>query len=237
VVESASKRCPPILNRHTPLAFVGILAALVIVIVATTSAQKAAPQPDLKTQSWGEAVNGLQMSISRDEDATGPNRAMHLKVEFRNVSNELMTILLGTRCGPVGGDTSEITLNLLDSEGIRHRLPFLGDGPPYPAGCLGEMTFLIVPLPRGASLSLPLDLGKYLDLSDPKNYVGTRFHAGTYSLQAQLTEGPPSGPPSPRWSWSGTVTSNRLQVTFDAEFVAPLDVCGSQIGYAPSGCR
>jgi hypothetical protein len=95
----------------------------------------------------------------------------------------------------------------VDSQGIPHtHLPFLGDGPPYRAGCAGQVIPFIVILPPGASLSIPLDLSKYLDLSDSKAYVQKHFPAGTYSLQAELT--------------AENVVSNILQVRFDAEFAA-----------------
>jgi hypothetical protein len=107
----------------------------------------------------------------------------------------------------------------------RH-LGFLGDGPPYASGCAGRLKFFDVVLHPGACFSLPLDLGKYLDLSDSKEYVDATFHAGTYSLRAELT-GPlrqfTDGTPSPVGTWKGTVTSNILQVRFDKEFAAPMD--------------
>lgn len=70
-------------------------------------------------------------------------------------------------------------LNLTDGRGKRHRhLPYGGDGPPYQGGCAGQIELYVVVLHRGESLSLPLDIGKYVDLSDSKQYEGARFPAG-----------------------------------------------------------
>jgi len=71
-------------------------------------------------------------------------------------------------------------------------------------------------------LSLPLDIGKYLDLSDSRKYEQARFPAGKYSLQAELRKTPSH---SRAWTtdWVGTVSSNILEARFESEFAAPLD--------------
>jgi hypothetical protein len=55
-----------------------LAGVLGIVLLAT----KAAPQVG------GEAVNGLSMSISHDEGATGPNEGTRLIVTFTNLSSQ-----------------------------------------------------------------------------------------------------------------------------------------------------
>lgn len=130
---------------------------------------------------------------------------------FRNVGTEDMIATPGTvyGCGTHAGKTNAIQINLTDSAGIPHRhLPFLGDGPPYAPGCAGAVRFFDVALRPGASFSLPLELGKYLDLSDSKEYESARFHAGTYSLRAELT-GPlrqfTDGTPLPVGTWNSHI--------------------------------
>jgi hypothetical protein len=62
-----------------------------------------------------------------------------------------------------------------------------------------------------------LDLAKYLDLSNFKQYDQAHFHAGTYSLQMELkgwAMRSVDGRPTPQGVWVGTVTSNILQVHF-----------------------
>lgn len=198
-----------------------VLLATIFVFVLTTT--KAGPQAN------GEAVNGLLMLIAHDHAATGPDKTTRFIVTFRNVGAEDMTITPGTLygCGTHAGKTNAIEINLTDSDGIPHRhLGFLGDGPPYQAGCAGSGKSFHVVLHPGTSSSLPLDLGKYLDLSDSKEYEGATFHAGTYSLWAELTGHliqRTDGTHSPAGTWKGTVTSNILQVRFDKEFAAPMD--------------
>ena len=78
----------------------------------------------------------------------------------------------------------------------------------------------------GESLSLPLDIGKYLDCSNSKQYDLARFPAGNYSLQAELTGEASDSLKSlakTKKIWAGRVSSNIVQVHFSSEFAAPLD--------------
>lgn len=179
------------------------------------------------SQDLGKMVNGLRMSISHDDAATGPEKAMRLIITFRNLSTDEVTFTPGTLvdCGGRSpAKTDLIKLNLTDSEGKPHRhLPYLGNGPRYSAFCAGsQIVPFVAILEPGASLPLPLDLGKYLDLSDSKEYEEARCHAGTYSVQAELT-GPLFQSIVPMETWTATVTSDILHVHFDKEFAAPLD--------------
>jgi hypothetical protein len=81
-------------------------------------------------------------------------------------------------------------------------------------------------LHRGESLSLPLDIGKYVDLSDSKQYAGARFPAGNYSLQAELpteTSDILKSMLKTTNVWMGRAISNTVQTQFASEFLAPLD--------------
>jgi hypothetical protein len=175
-----------------------------------------------------DSSNGLGMSIAHDEAASGPAKAMHFKVTFRNLKGEDLTFIPGTLvfCGVTPSRTSLVKLNLTDGHGKQHRhLPYLGEGPPYQGGCGGQIELYVVILHRGESLSLPLDIGKYVDLSDSKQYDGARFSAGNYSLQAELTTEPSEIPQTLKTKniWTGRITSNSVQVQFASEFSAPLD--------------
>jgi len=172
--------------------------------------------------------NGLGISIANDETASGPAKSMHFKVTFRNLKNEDLTFIPGTLvlCGRTPSKTSAVKLNLTGPQGKQHRhLPYLGDGPPYVGGCAGYTELFIVVLHSGESVTLPLDVGKYVDLSDSKQYDGARFPAGNYSLQAELTTGPSEVPPNLKTKnvWTGRISSNSVPVQFAAEFLAPLD--------------
>jgi len=176
-----------------------------------------------------ESANGLGMSIAPDDAASGPDRAMRFSVTFTNLRNEDLTFVPGTLvlCGMTPSKTSAVKLNLTDAQGKRHRhLPYLGDGPPYQAFCAGQIEFYVVILHRGESVSLPLEIGKYVDLSDSKQYDGARFPAGKYSLQAELKVERSEIPKSMLKTtnvWVGSVTSNIVQIQFASEFLALVD--------------
>jgi hypothetical protein len=179
-------------------------------------------------QSEIGSSNGLEMSIAHDEAASGPAKAMHFKVTFRNLTSEGLTFIPGTSifCGVTPSKTSLVKLNLTDAHGKQHRhLPYLGDGPPYVGGCGGYSEPFIVVLHRGESVSLLLNVGKYVDLSDAKQYEGARFPAGNYSMQAELTAEASEIPQTLKTKnvWTGRIASNSVQVQFDSEFSAPLD--------------
>jgi hypothetical protein len=197
-----------------------VLAGAVACIVITAKATQ---------QAGTESANGLRMSLAHDEGASGPDEAMHFTVTFSNLRSEDLTFSPGTLvlCGGSPSKTSAVKLNLTDTQGKQHRhLPYLADGPPYQSGCAGQIELYVVVLHRGESLSLALDISKYVDLSDSEQYAGARFPAGNYSLQAEL--------PTETFDilksilktknvWMGRAISNNVQTQFASEFLAPLD--------------
>ena len=195
--------------------------AAAILAYALMAARITQPAPSV-------VVNGLQMSVSHEDAAPGSEKALQFTVKVLNTNSQEILITPGTtyNCGHEGSKTDLIKINLTDASGVPHRhLEFLGSGPPYPLFCAGRIDFFEVTLKPGESVTLPLDLTKYLDLSNSKQYEQAHFHAGTYSLQMELT-GPPiryvDGRPTPQGVWVGTVTSDILQVYFDQEFAAPI---------------
>jgi hypothetical protein len=213
VIESAQES--RLMSKMTALLLAGAVAVIVITAKATH-------------QAGTESANGLRMSLAHDEDASGgPGKPMDFTVTFSNTKREDVTFIPGmlVDCGRAPSKTSLVTLTLTDSRGKRHRhLPYLGgDGPPYQGACAGILTLFLVVLHPGESLSLPLDIDKYLDLSDSTQYEEARFPAGKYSLQAELREMPSQSNVATTKHWVGTVSSNILEVGFDSEFAAPLD--------------
>jgi hypothetical protein len=202
-----------LISNLTALLLAGAVAVMVITAKATQ-------------QSGTESANGLRMSVAHDEGASGPDKAMHFTVAFSNTKREDVTFIPGmlVDCGRAPSKASLVTLTLTDSRGKRHRhLPYWGDGPPYQMACGGMITPFLAVLHPGESLSLPLDIGKYLDLSDSKQYEEARFPAGKYSLQAELRKLPSQSNVGTTKYWVGTVSSNILEVGFESEFAAPLD--------------
>jgi hypothetical protein len=194
-----------------------LLAGAIAILVITAEATQ---------QAGTESANGLRMSLAHDQAATGPDKAIRFTVTFNNLTHHDITFAPGMLdCLKPPSKTSAIKLNLTDARGNRHRhLPYWGDGPPYQAGlACGNMTAFVAVLHPGETLSLPLDIGKYLDLADSKGYADATFPAGKYSLQAELRYMPPeSGVPRTKY-WTGTVSSNIVEVHFESEFAAPLD--------------
>jgi hypothetical protein len=197
-----------------------LLAGAVACIVITAKATQ---------QAGTESANGLRMSLAHDEATAGPDKAMHFTVTFSNLRSEDLTFSPGTLvlCGGTPSKTSAVKLNLTDTQGKQHRhLPYLGDGPPYQFACGGQIELYVVVLHRGESLSLPLDIGKYVDLSDSKQYAGARFPAGNYSLQAELpteTSDILKSMLKTKNVWVGRAVSNAVQAQFASEFFAPVD--------------
>jgi hypothetical protein len=193
-----------------------LLAGAIAVIVITAKATQ---------QAGTESANGLQMSLAHDEAASGPDQAMHFTVTFSNLEDHDVTFAPGMlNCLKPPSKTSLIRLNLTDDRDRRHRhLPYLGDGPPYQATVCGRMIPFVAVLHPGESLSLPLDIGKYLDLADSKGYADAKFPAGKYSLQAELRYLPPASVVQRTGDWTGTISSNIVEVHFESEFAAPLD--------------
>lgn len=167
--------------------------------------------------------NGPGTSVAHDDSASGPDKAMHFIVTFTNRTSEDLTFIPGTLalCGMTPSKTSEVKLNLTDAQGQHHlHLPYWGDGPVW--ACSGYIELFIAVLHRGESLSLPLDVGKYVDLSDSKQYKGARarFLSGKYSLQAELTAEASDIPRTLKTKniWVGRATSNTVHVQFTSEF-------------------
>jgi hypothetical protein len=202
------------MSNRKALLLAGPIACIVIATKATQ-------------QAGTESANGMRMSLAHDEDAAGPDKAMHFTLTFSNLKSKDPTFIPGmlADCGRATSQTSSIKLNLTDSRGNRHRhLPYLGDGPPYQGGaCSNGGTPFVAVLHPGESISLPLDIGKYLDLSDSKRYQLARFPAGKYSLQVEFRQILSESNAATIKYWAGTVTSNVLEVQFESEFAAPLD--------------
>jgi hypothetical protein len=168
-------------------------------------------------QSWGEPVNGLQMSLLRDQFASGSSKDLKFRVELYNQGETDLVLNLGIMLANGAKQYPwEISLtltDLTDPQGKIHRLKL-----PGPAFIAGRMDPFVLPLPSSASFSISLDLRNCwskgpggLDLRDLKG--------GPYVLEAQFT-----GTDFPKENtnldmrgislmpyWKGTVVSNRLR--------------------------
>jgi hypothetical protein len=133
------------------------------------------------------------MSVSQEDAAPGSKKALQFTVKVLNTISQEIVITPGTtyNCGHEGSKTDLIKLNLTDASGVPYRhLEFLGSGPPYPLCCAGRIDLFEVTLKPGEPVTLPLDLTKYLDLSNSKQFEQAHFHAGTYAVQMELSPVP-----------------------------------------------
>jgi len=163
------------------------------------------------------------MAINYEDAAKGP-LGTRFVVTLTNVSKQTFSFATGTviNCGRTADKSSVIKVNLTESGGALHRrLPYLGNGPPYNGIGAGRLELYRPVLAPGESLSLFWDISRYVDLSDAKQFVAYRFPAGTYSIQAELTNGTDASTGGTQ-VWSGTVKSDTLRIDFAHEFSAPL---------------
>jgi hypothetical protein len=174
-------------------------------------------------QSATQTVNVLRMSIAPDPATSSDHPATQFTITFTNTSRATLSFSPGTTifCATRPSKTSWVKLNLTDLRGkLHHRMDYLGDGPPYIGACAGRVELFIVTLRPHQSIALPLDLSKYVDLTDAKQFEMTRFPAGPYSLEAEFTNVWESPLQDKKTTWLGTVKSNTIQIQFASEFAA-----------------
>jgi len=166
-------------------------------------------------KSWGEPVNGLQISIYPDQDTT-TGSSTRFRVELRNVGKDEVEPVVGARW-PDGETLYAATLILTTSHGASYRL---FSEPRYvKADDVVNLVIaqLLVPIPPGAELfavrlplgysfSLPIDLNNYKYFSDATGVHTLELLPNKFTLQANLI-----GQSSNRF-WSGTAVSNVLLV-------------------------
>jgi hypothetical protein len=145
----------------TSLLFVGGLA------VAQNSSPKA----------WGQTIDGLQMRVSLDQ-AGGQSKSPKFRIELQNTGEKALLLNLGimARNGEQQYPTA-VSLILVGARGesrlLELRSPQVSDA--------GRET-LYLPLPIGATFSLPVDLDDYWAPTS-KEFNMT---PGTYSLAAHF---------------------------------------------------
>jgi hypothetical protein len=177
------------------------LGALLVCLVLL-GGLSAAWQPSL--QVWGKAVSGLQMTIYIDQAESAQSKVPKFRVELHNYGDTDLFLNLGVMTGGKQYPGA-VDLSLTDARGKSRR--FVLSLPPVG----GRLDFLVLPLPSGATFSIPVDLENYWTAA-PKKF-DNELTPGTYFLEAQFTgkgisrnEGIALMP-----NWTGTVASNRLQ--------------------------
>lgn len=179
---------------------------LCLAIVITVASLAEAPKGF--TDSDGTPVEDLQISVL-SEAANESGSPPHFRVELRNVGDHDLILNLGMMLA--NGKrlyAHAITLLLSFPSGSEQRLVLMG-----PGIVAGRVDPFVVPVPVGASFSIPVDFTKYAPIGmDP-----VTLEPGTYSLQAEF-QGKPGVDPNLDMKgtalmpyWTGTVVSTRIE--------------------------
>jgi hypothetical protein len=173
----------------------------------------AAATPKPRAQAWGEVVSGLQMRIYRDQAESVPGKAPRFRVELRDAGENELVLNLGLMLDNARKQyPNAVFLILTDALGRSRRFDLL-----EPAVIAGRADPFVVPLPVGATFSIPVDLDKYW-AAKSKDF-DYNVKPGTYSLEAEFTGRAVSQQEANldvkgialMPCWTGTVTSNQLR--------------------------
>jgi hypothetical protein len=187
---------------------------LMLVLVASLlvlGGLSAALKPSAET--WGEAVSGLQMTIYLDRADGVPSKASKFRVELRNAAKKDLVVNLGMMLA--NGKMqypNAVVLILTDAQRKSRRLDLR-----EPWAIAGRVDPFVLPIPIGATFSIPVDLDKYW-AAESKNF-DYKLKPGTYSLEAQFTGRSVSQQEANldvkgialMPYWTGTVASNQLR--------------------------
>ena len=162
-------------SRDVSVALCSALVASALLLVGASSA----PRPNPPT--WGEAVNGLQMSIALDPAKSASSKTPKFRVALRNAGESDLILNLGFMLG--NGKSQypiAIVLMLTDAQGKLRRLELRG-----PAIIGGRMDPFVLPIPAGATFSIPADLDKFWAPATQEFEFDLKH--GAYSIEAQFT--------------------------------------------------
>lgn len=151
-----------------------ILIASLSVLGGTSTALK----PSAET--WGEAVSGLQMTIYADGAERVRSKVPKFRVELRNAGQTDLVVNLGIMLANGKAQyPNAVVLILTDAQGKSRRLDLR-----EPAAVGGRVDPFVLPIPIGATFSIPVDLDKYW-AAESKEF-DYKLNPGTYSLEAQF---------------------------------------------------
>jgi len=172
-----------------------------------------AAHPTPRVSNSAETADGLELTIHLVQAEGAPPNVPKFRVELRN-AGETDLIL---NCGVMLANgkkqyPNDVVLTLTDAQGKAREFDLK-----EPGFVAGRLDPLIVPLPTGATFSLPIDFEKYWAAKSQE--FDYKIQPGTYFLEAQYTgkgvsqlqanldmKGVALMP-----YWTGTATSNRLQ--------------------------
>jgi len=194
-------------SMNVYLALCSALVASALLLVDSSSAQRP------RRPTWGEAVNGLQMSIALDPAKSAPSKTPKFIVALRNAGESDLILNLGFMLG--NGKSQypiAVVLMLTDAQEKSRRLELRG-----PAIIGGRMDPFVLPIPAGATFSIPADLDKYW--APATQEFEFDLNHGAYSIEARFTGKSVSEPDANldvkgialMPYWKGTARSNQLR--------------------------
>lgn len=144
-----------------------------------------------------------------DQTMVSHSNVPRFRVELRTVGKDDLLLNLGLMLAN-GGKTipNKILLTLIDAQGKSIRMNL---NEPTVIG--GQVEPFILPLPAGATFTLPVDLEELLRRTPPK--FDDKLKRGLYAIEAQFTGVNQQETRNPNLAdklhWKGTITSTRLQ--------------------------
>ena len=185
----------------------GFVPLPLALLLATVPMSLAIPQNPVAAGNTGKDPVRV---LEHDPDSTSSGALPKLRLEFRNPGPDDLVLNIGTMLANGKKQYPEaIILVITDSRGTFHEMGFAGG--PWAIG--GRVDPFVLPLPAGATFSLPVDLEK-ASAADGSKY---RFD-GSYTIEARFI-GKAVISATTRSSlqdgvlmpfWTGRVTSNRL---------------------------
>lgn len=154
------------------------LTLLPIASLLVLSGLSAGLKPTVETS--GETLGGLRITIYPDQADSAPSTATKFRVELRNTAQKDLVLDLGIMLA--NGNTqypNAVILFLTDAQEKSRRLDLR-----EPAFIAGRVDPLVLPIPRGATFSLPVDLDKYWAAQSKE--FDYKLSPGIYSLEAQF---------------------------------------------------
>jgi hypothetical protein len=185
----------------------GVLFASLVVFGGSSARSKSSQK------ARGEVVSGLEMTMQLNQAELAPLKTPKFRVELRNAGDSDLVLNVGVMLA--NGQKqypNAVVLTLTDAQGKTRWLTLR-----EPAAVAGRVDPFILPIPAGATFSIPVDLDKYWAAAS-KDF-DYKLKPGSYSLEAQFTGKGVSQQEANldvkgialMSYWMGTVTSSRLQ--------------------------
>ena len=160
------------------------LAALALLACLISLGCKPREGRRIAEPQWGAAVSGLQLSLTRAE--RGPQDSSAYTLSMRNNGSHRIRIVLGHDVHGEPSLSHAFILRITDSEGVSTF------GNAHDLGYIGAFNVCLVPLPPGASYTMPLRLdpdGFLIRASDYPDGSAGPSEMRTFRMQLEYIAG------------------------------------------------